>query len=176
MVAPLGIRPCPFFPIIRLIPISSAKIFSDSCFRADLISFTGCSTIFFTKLSILSMAHLRLTAVGRARSISSAISLNLSKKVVLDFDLMEYAPRARPIAPATPMAGAPRITIFSMAFMTSLYPLHIYQSILDGIFLWSTILICIPSHSIVGIIIRPLEVDLINSTDPSMRIGFFSVL
>jgi hypothetical protein len=64
-----------------------------------------------------SSAQNKLTAVGRVFASVETISLNSSSKF---FALLFKAPRATPIAAATPIAGAPRITIWVIAAATSL--------------------------------------------------------
>src|SRR5687767_5680805 len=61
--------------------------------------------------------------------------------------------RAMPIAAATPMAGAPRITIVLMALATSLAVLQVTYTSDAGSLRWSIITTASPFHSIVGSIV-----------------------
>src|SRR5688500_11318954 len=61
--------------------------------------------------------------------------------------------RAMPIAAATPMAGAPRITIVLMALATSLAVLQVTYTSDAGSLRWSIISTASPFHSIVGSIV-----------------------
>ena len=67
-----------------------------------------------------SMAQNRLTAVGRVPAIRLQVFWNSVANALVPVALLRLMPSAMPIAAATPMAGAPRITIVVMAFATSL--------------------------------------------------------
>jgi len=66
-----------------------------------------------------SRAQKRSTAVGRVLAIVSEISANSDFNALRDVAVECNTPRATPMAAATPMAGAPRITISRMALATS---------------------------------------------------------
>ena len=68
---------------------------------------------------IRSIAQKRLTAVGRVAARTSARRWNSVTNCRVPVALLRRAPRASPIAAATPIAGAPRITIAVMALATS---------------------------------------------------------
>ena len=65
------------------------------------------------------MAQKRLTAVGRVAAISSQILWNSAANFCVPVDLLLRIPSAMPIAAATPIAGAPRMTIVLIARATS---------------------------------------------------------
>ena len=66
-----------------------------------------------------SIAQNRLTAVGRVLAIMSQFFWNSTANWRVPFAVLRRMPSARPIAAATPIAGAPRITIVRMALATS---------------------------------------------------------
>ena len=66
-----------------------------------------------------SIAQNRLTAVGRVAAISSQILKNSAANFCVPVALLARMPSAMPMAAATPIAGAPRITIVLMARATS---------------------------------------------------------
>jgi hypothetical protein len=68
---------------------------------------------------IRSMAQNRLTAVGRVDAISSHAFWNSAANFCVPVAALLRIPNARPIAAATPIAGAPRMTIVLMARATS---------------------------------------------------------
>ena len=65
------------------------------------------------------MAQNRLTAVGRVAAIMSQIFWNSTANCWVPFAVLRRMPSAMPIAAATPIAGAPRITIVRIARATS---------------------------------------------------------
>ena len=66
-----------------------------------------------------SIAQKRLTAVGRVAAISSHSFWNSAASFWVPVALLFRTPRAMPIAAATPIAGAPRMTMVWMARATS---------------------------------------------------------
>jgi len=66
-----------------------------------------------------SRAQKRSTAVGRVFASVPQISVNSGARISTDVAGECRTPRAAPIAAATPMAGAPRMTISRMALATS---------------------------------------------------------
>ena len=72
-----------------------------------------------------SMAQNRLTAVGRVPAISSQVFWNSVVNCFVPVARLRVMPTAMPIAAATPIAGAPRITIVLMALATSFAVLHV---------------------------------------------------
>ena len=68
---------------------------------------------------IRSIAQNRLTAVGRVAAIMSHVFWNSTANCLVPFALLRCMPSAMPIAAATPIAGAPRITIVLIARATS---------------------------------------------------------
>ena len=74
---------------------------------------------------IRSMAQNRLTAVGRVAAIRSQSRWNSVANCLVPVAVLRFMPSARPIAAATPIAGAPRITIVLMALATSLAVLQV---------------------------------------------------
>ena len=64
--------------------------------------------------------------------------------------LLRRIPNAMPIAAATPMAGAPRITMVLMAFATSLAVRHLTQISDPGNFRWSIMTTASSCQSMVG--------------------------
>ena len=65
------------------------------------------------------MAQNRFTAVGRVAAISSQILWNSAANFCVPVDLLLRIESAIPMAAATPIAGAPRITIVLIARATS---------------------------------------------------------
>ncbi len=65
------------------------------------------------------MAQNRFTAVGRVAARTSARRWNSMANCLVPEEVLRRAPSARPMAAATPMAGAPRMTIVLMALATS---------------------------------------------------------
>ena len=66
-----------------------------------------------------SMAQKRSTAVGRVFARTAQISANSGRSSSTEFALECRTPSAAPMAAATPMAGAPRMTMSRMALATS---------------------------------------------------------
>ncbi len=66
-----------------------------------------------------SIAQNRLTAVGRVPAMRSHRLVNSIANCFVPVDLLRRMPSAMPMAAATPMAGAPRITIVLIARATS---------------------------------------------------------
>jgi hypothetical protein len=71
------------------------------------------------------MAQKRFTAVGRVAAIRSQVFWNSVVNCLVPVALLRRMPSAIPIAAATPIAGAPRITIVVIALATSLAVLHV---------------------------------------------------
>ena len=67
-----------------------------------------------------SIAQNRLTAVGRVAASSSQFFWNSVVNCLVPVALLRNAPSARPIAAHTPIAGAPRMTMFLIALAMSL--------------------------------------------------------
>jgi len=65
------------------------------------------------------MAQNRFTAVGRVPAISSQILWKSAANFCVPVALLFRMPSAMPMAAATPMAGAPRMTMVLMARATS---------------------------------------------------------
>ncbi len=72
-----------------------------------------------------SIAQNRFTAVGRVAAIRSQVFWNSVVNCLVPVALLRRIPSAMPMAAATPMAGAPRITIVLMALATSCAVLHV---------------------------------------------------
>jgi hypothetical protein len=68
---------------------------------------------------IRSIAQKRLTAVGRVAAIRSHSFWNSTANCLVPVALLLRIPSAMPMAAATPMAGAPRMTIVLIARATS---------------------------------------------------------
>ena len=68
---------------------------------------------------ILSMAQKRFTAVGLVEAMREVILSNSFEKPFMSVALDLSAPRATPMAAATPMAGAPRTIMSLIALATS---------------------------------------------------------
>ncbi len=68
---------------------------------------------------IRSMAQKRFTAVGRVAASVSARRWKSTANCLVPAEVLRRAPSASPMAAATPMAGAPRMTMVAMAFATS---------------------------------------------------------
>ena len=66
-----------------------------------------------------SIAQKRLTAVGRVAAIRSQTFWNSAANFCVPVALLLRIPSAMPMAAATPIAGAPRMTIVLMARATS---------------------------------------------------------
>src|SRR5438552_2509830 len=96
-----------------------------------------------------SIAQNRFTAVGRVPARVSAISSNSARSSAIFVAFESRTPRATPIAAATPMAGAPRMTIERIAPAMSRYVLNMGYSSTVGSFRWSIILTPSSVHSIV---------------------------
>ena len=79
------------------------------------------ANVFFMR----SMAQNRFTAVGRVPAIRSQVFWNSVVNCFVPVALLLRMPSAMPIAAATPIAGAPRITIVLIALATSLAVLHV---------------------------------------------------
>ncbi len=65
------------------------------------------------------------TAVGRVAASTSASFWKSTANCLVPLAVLRWAPRASPIAAATPIAGAPRITIVVIALATSLPVLQV---------------------------------------------------
>jgi hypothetical protein len=91
-----------------------------------------------------------LTAVGRVAAISVQIFCSSTASWGVAFALLRFTPSAMPIAAATPIAGAPRITIVRMALATSCGVRQRTYSSCDGSFRWSTMITTSSCQSIVG--------------------------
>jgi len=68
---------------------------------------------------IRSIAQNRFTAVGRVAAMSSHVLWNSAANFWVPVAALLRMPSAMPIAAATPMAGAPRMTIVLIARATS---------------------------------------------------------
>ena len=66
-----------------------------------------------------SMAQNRLTAVGRVAAIRSQVFWKSTANCFTPLAVLRFMPSAMPIAAATPIAGAPRITMVRIALATS---------------------------------------------------------
>src|SRR5438477_4287736 len=97
-----------------------------------------------------SIAQNRLTAVGRVAAISSHTFWNSAANFCVPVALLLRMPIAMPIAAATPIAGAPRITIVLMARATSAAVLHRTYTSCDGSLRWSIITTTSSSRAMVG--------------------------
>ena len=96
------------------------------------------------------MAQKRLTAVGRVAAIRSQVFWNSVDELLVPVALLRRIPSAMPIAAATPIAGAPRMTIVLIAFATSGAVLHVTYTSTPGSFRWSIITTASSFHSMVG--------------------------
>ena len=96
------------------------------------------------------MAQNRLTAVGRVAAIRSQSFWNSVVNCLVPVALLRRIPSAMPIAAATPMAGAPRITIVLIALATSCAVLHVTYTSDTGSLRWSIMTTASPFQSIVG--------------------------
>ena len=74
---------------------------------------------------IRSIAQNRFTAVGRVPAIRSQVRWNSVVNCLVPVALLRFMASAMPIAAATPMAGAPRITMVLIALATSLAVLQV---------------------------------------------------
>src|SRR5262245_25210457 len=97
-----------------------------------------------------SIAQKRLTAVGRVPAISSHVFWNSAANFCVPVALLFRMPTAMPIAAATPIAGAPRITIVLIARATSAADLQRTYTSSAGSFRWSIITTTSASRAIVG--------------------------
>src|SRR5262245_28037726 len=120
--------------------------------RRRLISSTDCpscaaeANAFFMR----SMAQNRLTAVGRVPAIRSQDFWNSVVNCLVPVARLRIMPTAIPIAAATPIAGAPRMTMVLIAFATSFAVLHVTYTSDAGSLRWSIITTASSFHSIVG--------------------------
>src|SRR5919201_172879 len=96
------------------------------------------------------MAQNRFTAVGRVAAISSQTFWNSAANFVVPVALLLRVPSAIPIAAATPIAGAPRITIVLIARATSAAVLQRTYTSSTGSLRWSIITTTSFSRAIVG--------------------------
>ena len=99
---------------------------------------------------IRSIAQNRLTAVGRVAAISSAIFWSSAANFCVPVALLFRIPSAMPIAAATPIAGAPRITIVLIARDRLRRSSGADVDFLGRKFRWSIITTASPSRAIVG--------------------------
>src|SRR5688572_22335814 len=99
------------------------------------------------------MAQNRLTAVGRVAAIRSHSFWNSVANCFVPVALLRRIPSATPIAAATPIAGAPRMTIVLIAFATSWAVLQETYTSDAGSFRWSIMTTASSFHSIVGSIV-----------------------
>src|SRR5712692_3887428 len=86
-----------------------------------------------------STAQNKLTAVGRVPSMTLHMNLKSNSRSATDVPTDWLAPSARPIAADTPIAGAPRTTIFLIASATSSYERSIKYFSSVGSRRWSSI-------------------------------------
>src|SRR3990167_3250893 len=99
--------------------------------------------------SILFTAQARLTAVGLVPSITPAILLTSAVNSSLLVVRRLIAPSAIPMPAATPIAGAPLMTMRFIASATSSYVLHSTYDSSPGSLVWSIITTVFSFHSIV---------------------------
>src|SRR6185503_16239734 len=96
------------------------------------------------------MAQNKLTAVGRVAAIRSHSFWNSVVNCLVPVALLLRIPRAIPIAAATPIAGAPRITIVLIALATSAAVLQVTYTSTAGSLRWSIIMMESDCRSMVG--------------------------
>eukprot|EP01022_Parablepharisma_sp_SALTPOND_P029773 TRINITY_DN7455_c1_g2_i1.p1 TRINITY_DN7455_c1_g2~~TRINITY_DN7455_c1_g2_i1.p1 ORF type:complete len:841 (-),score=220.45 TRINITY_DN7455_c1_g2_i1:648-3170(-) len=149
MVAFLGTSLAPCLPMARLIAMSSASISSLSRRSMAKIVSTSSGAKAATA-SMRSTAQARFTAVGRAARITSARSANCSRHLAGSLTRMAFAASTRPMAAATPMAGAPRTARVWMQQMTRRMSLQAIKVVLPGSLRWSRIMTTSPSQYRVG--------------------------
>src|SRR6185436_17322187 len=106
---------------------------------------------------IRSIAQNRLTAVGRVAAISSHSRWNSVVNCLVPVAALRRAPSASPMAAATPMAGAPRITIVVIALATSFAVRQVTYTSAPGSLRWSIITIASSVRSMVGSIAPSLQ-------------------
>ena len=121
MRAPSGTNAAPTRPIARQLATSSSWMALASASSRSLISVTDAPacTAAANVPFIRSIAQNRLTAVGRVPAIRSQVFWNSVANCRVPVALLRRIARAMPIAAATPIAGAPRMTIVLMARATS---------------------------------------------------------
>src|SRR5205814_8401576 len=102
---------------------------------------------------IRSMAQNRLTAVGRVAAITLHMKLKSNSRSATEVPTDWLAPRANPMAAETPMAGAPRTTIFLIASATSSYERSVRYFSSFGSRRWSNMRTPSLVHSMVLIMI-----------------------
>ena len=127
MRASSGTSVAPWAPMARQLAKSSSWMCRDSSSSSRFNSSTEAPacTCRANVPFMRSMAQNRFTAVGRVAAISSHDFWNSVANCLVPLALLRFMPSASPMAAATPMAGAPRITIVLMAFATSLEVLHV---------------------------------------------------
>ena len=155
MRASAGTRLAPWAPIARQLATSSSWMWRDSSSSSRFISSTeapACTCRANTRF-MRSMAQNRFTAVGRVAAISSQSFWNSVANCLVPLAPLRFMPSARPMAAATPIAGAPRITIVLMAFATSLAVLQVTYTSDAGSLRWSIITTVSSFHSMVGSIL-----------------------
>jgi hypothetical protein len=119
--ASAGTTSAPNAPIARQFATSSSWIACASASRRSLICSTDAPACAVSAKArfMRSIAQNRLTAVGRVAAISSQVLWNSAANFCVPVALLLRMPTAMPIAAATPIAGAPRITIVLIARATS---------------------------------------------------------
>ena len=126
-MADSGTSVAPCAPIDRQLATSSSWIRSASASRRCAISATeqpawaAAANMRFMR----SIAQNRFTAVGRVAAIRSHVFWNSAANRFVPVALLRRTPSAMPIAAATPIAGAPRMTIDLIALATSGAVLHV---------------------------------------------------
>src|SRR5581483_8674583 len=129
-VLPSGTRSAPFRPMAWQMAMSSSRIFCASEIMLRTISSLAAPCSEAIKDRIRSMPQNRFTAVGR---VAARVLQTVSKSSPA------WTPRATPIAAATPIAGAPRITMVLIASATSRYVRQVTKRCWRGRRVWSII-------------------------------------
>src|SRR5229473_2957516 len=99
-----------------------------------------------------SIAQNRLTAVGRVAPMTLHMKRKSYSRSAIEVPTDWFAPSAKPIAAETPIAGAPRTTIFLIASATSSYDRSVRYFSSVGSRRWSSIRTPSLVHSTVFII------------------------
>ena len=116
-----GTTLAPYPPMARQLATSSSWMAADSVTSRALSCPTDSPAVTpaANDCFIRSMAQNRFTAVGRVDAINSQSLKKSVASFCVPVDVLCFTPRARPIAAATPMAGAPRMTMVLIARATS---------------------------------------------------------
>ena len=142
--APLS-RSAPRAPMRRLTASSSRWMATASAIRASLAAATSACPSAARR--ILSTAHRKLTAVGRAAARSSHTPDTPAAKSAISEQSIPLAPSATPYAAATPIAGAPLTRISRMALATARWSHSSRWTSRPGSWVWSRSLRLPPTHS-----------------------------